>query len=334
MSGAACPVCGGATAAPTLSAPDRLLGTPGRFGVAVCATCGTGVTLPPATAQQIAAYYIAGYGPFEARPHPLVRAASAAIQAWQRWSAHRRPPLDAVAALPPGRGVDVGCGRGDLAAGLIGRGWQMTGVEPSPGACAAARARGIEVREGVLATVALETEAFDAAVFQQSLEHVNDPVGDLRRTFAALRPGGLVAVSVPNFGGWQRRRFGGRWFHLDLPRHRVHFTAASLERALREAGFTDVHTSTSTSTAGLWASLQYRLFGRCLFPSGLPLRAAAAAAALGYPVAALADRLGGGGDVLHATARRPEGSDRSLGVAERGRSTDRLAGAQRGNRER
>lgn len=305
MSGAACPVCAARPAAPTLTAPDRLLGTPGRFWVAVCAVCGTGVTLPPATPEEIAGFYPAGYGPFEARPHPLVRAVSAAIQAWQRWSAHRHPPLDAIAALPPGRGLDVGCGRGDLAAGLIGRGWRMTGVEPSPGACAAARARGVDAREGVLATVALEPHAYDAAVFQQSLEHVDDPVGDLRRTLAALRPGGVVAISVPNFGGWQRRRFGGRWFHLDLPRHRVHLTAASLERALREAGFTDVRTSTSTSTAGLWASLQYRIFGRCLFPSGLALRTAAAAAALGYPLAVLADRLAGGGDVLHATARRP-----------------------------
>ena len=312
MSGAACPVCGATTAAPSLTAPDRLLGTPGRFWVAVCATCATGVTLPPATPEQIAGYYPAGYGPFAGRPHPLVRAASAAIQAGQRWSAHRRPPLDAIAALSPGRGVDVGCGRGDLAAGLIGRGWRMTGVEPSPDACAVARTRGIDVREGVLATVALESESYDAAVFQQSLEHVDDPVGDLRRTFAALRPGATIAISVPHFGGWQARRFGGRWFHLDLPRHRVHFTAPALARALGEAGFTDVRTTTSTSAVGLWASVQYRIWGRCLFPDGLKLRVAAGLCALGLPLAALADRVGGDGDVLHATAVRPGGG---LGVS-------------------
>jgi hypothetical protein len=57
---------------------------------------------------------------------------------------------------------------------------------------------------------------------------------------------------------------------------------------------------------GLWASVQYRVWGRCLFPEGLALRVAAGLCALGLPLATLADRLGGGGDLLHATARRPD----------------------------
>lgn len=263
------------------------------------------MTLPAATPAQLASFYPSGYGAYEGCPHPVVRAISAVIQARQRRSARRRPPLDAIAALPPGSGLDVGCGRGDLAAGLVGDGWRMTGVEPSAAACAAARERGVEARQGVLATVALESEHYEAAVFHQSLEHTDDPVGDLRRTFAALRPGGTIAISVPHFGGWQARRFAGRWYHLDLPRHRVHFTAPALARTLGEAGFTDVRTFTSTSAEGLWASVQYRLLGRCLFPEGLSLRVAAGLCALGLPPARLADRLGGGGDLLHATARRP-----------------------------
>jgi len=47
-------------------------------------------------------------------------------------------------------------------------------------------------------------------------------------------------ISVPNFGGWQRRRFGDRWYHLDLPRHRVHFTAEAVGRALERAGLEPV----------------------------------------------------------------------------------------------
>jgi SAM-dependent methyltransferase len=301
----ACPVCGAAPDPPRVGSPDRLHGTPGRFAVARCPACGTGVTLPPADVAQLASFYPTGYGAYEARPHPLVRAISAVIQARQRRAARRRPPLDAVAALPPGRGLDVGCGRGDVAAGLVRDGWRMTGVEPSAGACAVARERGVDAREGVLATVALEAQAYDAAIFQQSLEHTDDPVGDLRRTHAALRSGALLAVSVPDAGSWQARRFAGRWYHLDLPRHRVHFTAPALARALAEAGFADVRTFTSTSAVGLWASVQYRAWGRCLFPEGLALRVAAGLCALGLPLARLADRLAGGGDVLHATARRP-----------------------------
>jgi SAM-dependent methyltransferase len=206
--------------------------------------------------------------------------------------------------VTPGWALDVGCGRGDLGAALIGAGWRVTGVEPSATACAVAGARGIDARRGTLAEVELEPAAYDAASFRHSLEHVTDPVADLRRVHDALRPGGLVLVTVPHFGGWQARRFRSRWYHLDLPRHRIHFTAAGLARALERAGLQPMRLSTATSTIGLPASVQYALVGRCLFPTGLPLRAASAAAAAAWPVALVADRLGGG-DLLHAVARRP-----------------------------
>ena len=62
--------------------------------------------------------------------------------------------------------------------------------------------------------------------------------------------------------------------------------------------------TSSTSTVGLPATLQYALFGRCLFPGGLPLRVAAGLCVFVLPLARLLDRLGGGGDQLHAVARR------------------------------
>lgn len=183
----------------------------------------------------------------------------------------------------------------------------MTAIEPAAAAVAEMRARGIDAHEGVLATVALEPACFDFAVFQHSLEHTPDPVGDLRVACAALRPGGLVLISVPNFGSWQRRVFGSSWFHLDVPRHRVHFTAASLERALLAAGFDKVQIARSSSAVGLPASIQYRVAGRCLFPGGLGLRVAAGLCALSLPVTWALDRVAGEGDTLHAVARRSEG---------------------------
>ena len=174
----------------------------------------------------------------------------------------------------------------------------------SAGACAVASARGLDARQGTLEEVALEEGAYDVAVFQHSLEHVVDPVVDLRRVRAALRDGGLVLISVPHFDSWQRRRFRDRWYHLDLPRHRVHFTRAALADALSAAGLRPVHLSTSTSAVGLPATLQYAVFGRCLFPDGLRLRVASGLCALGLPVGRLADRVAGDGDVLHAVAVR------------------------------
>jgi SAM-dependent methyltransferase len=303
---AACPACGGERLTPFVGrGVDRLHSTAGEFRVLRCLACGTGATKPDAGPQDLAAFYPSDYGPYAEPGNVVLRLASAAIRRLQAWLAFRGMPLGPLAEAAPARAVDVGCGRGDLAAALVERGWSVTGVEPSPEACAVARERGVDARAGTLADVALEPGAYAGAVFHHSLEHVNDPVADLTRLAAALEPGGLVSITVPNFGSWQARRFRSRWFHLDLPRHRVHFTATGLRRALERAGFDVDYTRTSTSSVGLPGSLQYALAGRCLFPRGLPLRLASAAAVLVFPVAIALDRLSGAGDVLHALARRP-----------------------------
>ena len=269
-----------------------------------CTRCGLSVTRPDEGPEELAARYPRGYEAYELPSRRLAALISRAIRAWQAWRGFRGPPLAAAAALEPGRAVDVGCGRGDLGAELVSRGWQVTGVEPSQAACDVAASRGIDARCGLLADVALEQGAYRLVTFQHSLEHVNDPVADLRRVANALAPGGLCLVTVPHFGGWQARRFRSRWYHLDLPRHRVHFTRPALEAAFARAQLEPVHISTSSSAIGLPASVQYALFGRCLFPRGMPLRVATAAAALLYPLAWLLDRVRGGGDLLHAVARK------------------------------
>ncbi len=240
-----CPLCGGSLGAPLLCSPDRFHGSPGTFAVVRCGSCGVGVTLPVAVgAAQLATFYPTTYGAY-GLPTGLAGLLSRLILRLQARRALRTPPLASLTQLPPGRLLDVGCGRGDLGVWFLGRGWRAVGVEPSAAACALARRRGVHAREGTLDVAELEPDAFDAVVFRQSLEHVPDPLADLRRAATALRRGGLLAVSVPNFGCWQRRRFRGRWFHLDLPRHRFHFDAAALREALVRAGFEDVRVSTS-----------------------------------------------------------------------------------------
>jgi 2-polyprenyl-3-methyl-5-hydroxy-6-metoxy-1,4-benzoquinol methylase len=261
-----------------------------------------GVTLPALDDAQLAALYPATYGTYERLPGGVLALISKVVQRLQSWQALRTAPLDRVAALPAGRLLDVGCGRGDLGSWFVRRSWSVVGVEPSAQACAVARGRGVRAREGTLATVEIEPEAYDAVVFRHSLEHVADPVGALGRARRALRDGGVVIVSVPNFGCWQSRCFGGRWFPLDLPRHRFHFNANALRMMLTHAGFQSIETTTSSSSIGLLASVQYVLAGQCLFSHGLKQRIAVALCAPVAPLVRLLDRLAGSGDMLHAVA--------------------------------
>jgi SAM-dependent methyltransferase len=302
----ACPACGAALpATPAIRGSDRLHGLPGEFLVHVCAQCGSGRTLPLVATEGLGALYPASYNAYALPAHPVPRAAATALFRWRYRRAVRRPPLGALASRPPGRLLDVGSGRGDLGVTLGHRGWRVTGLEPSPGACAEARRRGVATIEGTL-TAAAEPlpRELDAVAFQHSLEHVAEPLDDLRAAAGLLRPGGLALISLPNFGSWHARRFGADWFHLDLPRHRSHFTPRGLEALLRRAGLADVELGVGTSADGLPMSLQYRRFGGRRWRSGWPLYAATAATLASSPITMLADRVRRDGDILHAVARR------------------------------
>jgi SAM-dependent methyltransferase len=200
--------------------------------------------------------------------------------------------------------LDVGAGAGDLGCVLAKRGWRVTGIEPSPQACEVARANGIEALTGTLDTVELEPGAFDAAVFHHSLEHLADPVAGLAAVHRALRPGGRVAVAVPNFDSPQRRRLGDAWWALDLPRHRFHFTPDALERALGDAGFELEWIQPTVSVLGPAANMQSRLGGKMAM-SGPAFLAGYGLALAAYPVRWAGGEASGRGEFLSALARRP-----------------------------
>lgn len=284
---------------PEVTAPDRMHGIPGSWSVHECMRCGSGTTLPLATEAQLAGFYPAQYAPFDLPRGPV----ATAMRRMQRARDGRFPLAALGEGRPPGMLLDVGCGRGDLAASWIERGWQVTGIEPSPDAAAVARRRGASVLEGTLDTVTLAPRSLNAAVFRHSLEHVLDPQRDLGRVREALTPGGTVAVIVPNWGSWQRRAFGEYWFPLELPRHRTHFTLAGLSAGLTAAGFDEIVIRPGTPLITTTWSIQFCLFGRLRTSAGAALLAGYAAA---VPVGLMArglDLVLGGGDFLHATAR-------------------------------
>ena len=304
----ACPACGGTLGLPLLEARDRLYRLPGISWIACCETCGLGVTLPVIEAKRLSSLYPDAYGAYDQLPGGVLGLVSRLTHRVLAWQALHTAPLSQLAASPPGRLLDVGCGRGDLGSWLVARGWSVVGVEPSAEACSVARQRGIDARTGTLAEIEPEPHAYDVVVFRHSLEHVANPVEDLRRARAALRDGGIAIVTLPNFGCWQRSCFGSRWLHLDVPRHRVHFDARSLRAALMRAGFERADLCTASSAVGLPASIQYAIAGRCLFPSGLRLRLAIALCSLTTPFSWLTNHVATGadtlrqGDVLHAVA--------------------------------
>jgi SAM-dependent methyltransferase len=296
-----CLVCGASLAgAPSFEAPDFKGIAPGTFRVTTCPDCGGGTTSPIVGPGELGPFYESqDYGPHVSGGvmGPLFRLAMDTRLRLTRLFAPLR-------AMPPGRVLDVGCGRGDLAAALAERGWTAEGLDPSPEACEQARARGVRAERGTIEDTELAEGAYDAIVFHHSLEHVTDPVAALRAARRALRRGGIVVIGVPNFGSRRERRYGDRWWLLELPRHRFHFTRDALGRALGEAGFEEIRVRETPAMIGPAAALQQRTVGRFLEAGPLFL-AGYALNLLAFPFAWLSNRLRGGGELLGAAGSRP-----------------------------
>jgi hypothetical protein len=65
---------------------------------------------------------------------------------------------------------------------------------------------------------------------------VKNPADLLTQLARPLAPPGRIIVAVPNFGSLQRTLFQGSRFHLDPPRHLLHFDDRTLRECFRRAG--------------------------------------------------------------------------------------------------
>lgn len=114
-------------------------------------------------------------------------------------SAHRRP-----AAL-----LDVGCGYGGIAATLADHLGveEAHGVDVDPVVMAEARAKGVRAVQADVSAGPLPygDDAFDVLTCFGMLDYLPWYDTAVREFARVLRPGGLVAIALPNLGGWHNR---------------------------------------------------------------------------------------------------------------------------------
>ena len=135
----------------------------------------------------------------------------AAAQAWSASgyarhagfvSALGAPLIDALDPVPGLRVLDLGCGDGELAAGIVARGADVTGVDASASMVRAARARGLDVRvgDGQALGALFDPGSFDAVFSNAALHWMPDADAVLAGVATVLRPGGRFVGEAGGHG--------------------------------------------------------------------------------------------------------------------------------------
>lgn len=138
---------------------------------------------------------------------------------------------------PPGRSLDIGCGKGEVALALRQAGFQSTGIDMKSRIMAHLREQHAEVRwlDGTTADLVALSERFDVFTLYHVLEHVADPRTVLAFVKALANPGALIVIEVPNIAGWQARLKGRDWDYYKVD-HVNYFRAKDLHRLAADLG--------------------------------------------------------------------------------------------------
>ena len=175
-----------------------------------------------------------------------------------------RIPLIVGAVGRGKRVLDLGCRSGALTRHFL-EGNSVVGLDVDPAALEKAAALGIEpVQANVEEPLPFEDASFDVVVAGELFEHLQFPDALVREVRRVLRPGGVLAGSVPNaFRVQSRLRFLRGRPPEDDPTHLRMFSPTALRELL--AGFERIELH---FVGGRYARLNARLFARDLVFSG------------------------------------------------------------------
>lgn len=137
--------------------------------------------------------------------------------------------------------LDVGCGNGSLVFTASEFGFHAIGIDARAAAIEQIQSLGYSGVVGDITELTV-SDPVDVISMADILEHVAFPREALKRVFAALKPGGVIVVSCPNYdcASWRASTKAGNNPYWGEIEHFHNFSRASLMRLLSQEGFLPV----------------------------------------------------------------------------------------------
>ncbi len=225
-----CPFC--------QSQAQRLLIVQNGYQLVRCSDCELAFIANPPDQEAVRLLYTGeGHGAYH---QDIRRPDSPAARRMVR-TAHRHLQF-VTHVVRQGRLLDVGCSTGDFLSLAVAAGFEAQGVELSEASVRIAVERhGLSVQHGTVDDLDPQAE-MDVITAFDVLEHIPDPMRELRAYVARLKPGGWLVMSTPNIDGlfprlsYRVAKFLGYWPHPEPPHHLYQFGEATLRRILADQG--------------------------------------------------------------------------------------------------
>jgi SAM-dependent methyltransferase len=264
-----CPFCPDVKCAPCFSARGKRAAADLTFHFLKCSSCGS-------VFRQESDELISGIPDlYEGTYYRTLEELPRFERSWIQWCYDLR--LSKVRELGmSGSWLDVGFGSATWLSIVQKAGFTVSGIDPSPEACAHARKRGlVNIHQGKLEDNVLPSDTYDVISAFHSVEHTDDPVRFLEEVSKRIRPGGWLILTFPNIASWEARRMGEKWFHLDPPFHATLPHPEPIVRLLKENhGFGKMMVRSPVfeyAQTWLYAGLRNNQPSRMLLLAGLPL---------------------------------------------------------------
>ena len=140
--------------------------------------------------------------------------------------------------------LEFGSGLGRWGNAFQAAGFDVTAYEP----VSERTERGNHSTENVVSDLAqLDGVEFDAINIEQVLEHLSDPVGEMRRLKEFCTKNTVIRITVPNFSKFAAKQdpwvdfpYAGRMHILSPYEHLQGFSARSLQMVLLRAGYKEI----------------------------------------------------------------------------------------------